>query len=108
MLLTITDLQMSHLRSSGVLLPGEELFIVPVSVFGTVGTAVDKLWRATAECWAKQGAASSVGMARVTIQRAWRLSLWKSLVVSLAARSRASTALLEGDTDVSSPRVRPG
>jgi hypothetical protein len=81
---------------SGVLLPGEELFIVPVSVFGTVGTAVGKLWRTAAECWAKKGAASSVGLALVAIQRAWRLSLWKSLVVSLAARLRVSTALLDG------------
>ena len=64
-------------RPAGVLMPDEKLFVVAVSALGAFGPKVDALIDAIAECWFQRGAASSVGMARISICRAWRWSLWK-------------------------------
>ena len=48
-------------------MPDEKLFVVAVSALGALGPKVDALIDAIAECWFQRGAASSVGMARISI-----------------------------------------
>ena len=69
-------------------MPDEKLFVVAVSALGAFGPKVDALIDAIAECWFQRGAASSVGMARISICRSWRWSLWKSCVGAVATRMR--------------------
>ena len=78
------------MRPAGVLMPDEKLFVVAVSALGALGPKVDALIDAIAECWFQRGAASSVGMARISICRSWRWSLWKSCVGAVATRMRAA------------------
>ena len=77
-------------RPAGVLMPDEKLFVVAVSALGALGPKVEALIDAIAECWFQRGAASSVGMARISICRSWRWSLWKSCVGAVATRMRAA------------------
>ena len=53
-------------------MPDEKLFVVAVSALGAFGPKVDALIDAIAECCFQRGAASSVGMARISIRRSWR------------------------------------
>jgi len=80
-------------RPAGVLMLDEKLFVVAVSALGAFGPKVDALIEAIAECWFQRGAASSVGMARISICRSWRWSLWKSCVGAVAARMRAAAVV---------------
>ena len=80
-------------RPAGVLMPDEKLFVVAVSALGAFGPKVDALIDAIAECWFQRGAASSVGMARISICRSWKWALWKSCVGAVATRMRAAAVV---------------